>query len=189
MATETVSESGQESDIAASEQTAGGDFMKKMIIVGALLLVVMGVQFFLFWYFLSGNDSGSNNADNIAIEDSPVIGDPQNPGGGSSTEVEIDDFNCTNGTAAEGQSVHVTFKLVALVASGSSESFSQSAKKDHKYRVLSAVDKIIRSSTLEDLRDPNHDVIKRRIKEDINKILGNSSINEVIIANFKMMEQ
>jgi flagellar basal body-associated protein FliL len=55
--------------------------------------------------------------------------------------------------------------------------------------VQQAVDKVIRSSTHDELSDSNLDRIKRRIREDINKILGNSYIQEVIITEFRMMEQ
>jgi flagellar basal body-associated protein FliL len=104
-------------------------------------------------------------------------------------EVEIERFNCANGMASQGFTIHVSFRLVATVSGNQVSYFHDAVTKEQKYRVQQAVDKVIRSSTHDELSDSNLDRIKRRIREDINKILGNSYIQEVIITEFRMMEQ
>lgn len=175
-----------EGAIPASE---GSGFVKKILIVAILLFMVMGMQIGILMYFFPGSSSNEPPEVDGALSEVPAIGDPSNPGLGDTKEVEIGDFVCTNGIAAQGHAVHVTLRLVAIVPASLSDQFSQVAKKENKFRVRESVDHIIRSSGREDLNDPSLDMIKRRIKEDINKILGKSYVNKVIIADFKLMEQ
>lgn len=196
MATDTAEkEKAEAADAESSEAlsdsspASGGGFMKKIIIVGVLLMMVMGMQFGILMYFFSGTSNAEPADVDGALPEQPAIGDPSNPGLGNTTEVEVGDFVCTNAVAAQGHSVHITFRLVAIVPSSMSDQFGTVAKKENKFRVREVVDHIIRSSERPDLNDPSLDMIKRRIKEDINKILGKSYINKVIIADFKLMEQ
>ena len=56
-------------------------------------------------------------------------------------------------------------------------------------RVRQAVVKVARSSNREDLEDPNLSTMKRLIREEINKVLRKSFIIEVVISDFRTMEQ
>lgn len=48
---------------------------------------------------------------------------------------------------------------------------------------------MIRSSNLEDLNDPDSYVIKRKIREEINKVLTKTLIIEVVMDKFRLMPQ
>ena len=56
-------------------------------------------------------------------------------------------------------------------------------------RVREKVNKIVRSSNLDELNDPNLGTIKRLIKEDINRLLRKTYVVEVIITDMRVMEQ
>ena len=189
MATATPEETKSEAEEVAAPPAKDG-FLMKVIIVGVLLILVMGLQFFILWYFLGGEsaDTQQPNGD-VALDDTPTIGDPSNPGNSNTVEVEVDNFNCANGIASQGFTIHISFRLVAIVSSNSETRFYDAVHKEHKFRVHQAVDKVIRSSSQEDLKDANLDRIKRRIREDVNKVLGNSYIQDVIVTEFRMMEQ
>jgi flagellar basal body-associated protein FliL len=168
----------------------GDGFLFKIIIVVVLLLAVMGGEFALLYFFLGGTKPDVKAADpNTKISETPTIGNPDNPGTANMTETEIDTFNCANGIASQGFTIHVTFRLVATVSTDVQSRFYDAVTKMHKHRVHEAVDKVIRSSSQEELKDANLDRIKRRIREDVNKVLGNSYIQDVIITEFRMMEQ
>ena len=106
-----------------------------------------------------------------------------------SVEVEIDSFSISNSLAAPGSVIHVSFKLVATVAMGQETAFGELVGKTKQARVRQAVIKVARSASLEDLQDPDLNVFKRQIKEEINKVLQKSYVNDVIISSFRTMEQ
>lgn len=106
-----------------------------------------------------------------------------------SVEVEIDSFSISNSLAAPGSVIHVSFKLVATVANGQETTFGELVTKGKQARVRQAVIKVARSASLEDLQDPDLNVFKRQIKEEINKVLQKSYVNDVIISSFRTMEQ
>src|SRR5690606_19190372 len=75
-------------------------------------------------------------------------------------ESPIGEFNTTNSRASSGSIIHVSFKLVALVAANEREPFAQAVNSTHEARVREAVEKVVRSTSIEDLRDPNYVMLK-----------------------------
>lgn len=104
-------------------------------------------------------------------------------------EVEVHNFTVTNNIAAADTIVHVAFKMYALVPSDQKSAFEDAAMVKNKARVREAVEKIARSATLDDLNDPNLGTLKRLLKEEVNKVLKQSYIVEVVISDFRTMEQ
>lgn len=97
-------------------------------------------------------------------------------------------FSCTNSKAAAGTVVHVDFKLHALVGSDSSVKFAAKLT-DHAARIRQAILKVVRSASLEELNDPNLSTMKRLIREEINKVLRKSFVLEIVISDYRTMEQ
>jgi len=157
---------------------------KKTEILG-LLLVVMAVQVAVGCMLLpkpvdpeSGNASGT---DARLVNDTAKDVDQ--------VEVEIGQFNPTNRRAAPGSVIHVSFKLTAMVSANLAQTFQAILRDTHEARVSQAVIKVARSSSLEDLNDVNLDIIKRKIREDVNKVLQKSYIIDVVITQFRTTEQ
>lgn len=182
MATETP-EAPVQTDDAIAAKPSGSGFWLKFIAIAGLLIVVMIVQF-LMLYFMFG-------------ESDPVEIDPQDPtflagetlDDTQTTEVDISPlFNCTNSMSAGSQAIHVSFNLHVEVPSHLSEAFNE-AKKAHKNKIRQTVNTIVRSATIEDLNDPNLSMVKRQIREEINKILSQSYVTSVIITDYRKMEQ
>src|SRR5439155_15861148 len=86
---------------------------------------------------------------------------------GDVAEVSLGDFSFSNGTAAPGSIIHVNFKLAA-VASAKQVSSLEGQVKLHEARIRQAVNKIVRSSSFDELNDPNLSTIKRLVREEIN---------------------
>jgi len=104
-------------------------------------------------------------------------------------EIEVHNFTVTNNIAAADTIVHVAFKMYAIVPSDQKSAFEDAAMVKNKARVREAVEKIARSATLDDLNDPNLGTLKRLLKEEVNKVLKQSYIVEVVISDFRTMEQ
>ena len=176
-----------EPTLEAPAASRGG--RSKMLKIGGAVLVIILLEAGLISFFLPGKAAkpGPSTAEEPAAklpaeeEESAALAD--------TAEVQIGNgFSCTNSRAAAGATVHIDFKLVALVTSKNTGGF-ETALKAHDARVRQAIIKVARSSSLEDLNDPNLSTIKRLIREEINKILHKSYINEVVISDFTTMEQ
>ncbi|HEY3965761.1 MAG TPA: flagellar basal body-associated FliL family protein, partial [Planctomycetaceae bacterium] len=107
---------------------------------------------------------------------------------GEFAEVTLGDYSFSNSTAVPGIIIHVDFKLSAVATSKMASSL-ESQLKVHQMRVREKVNKIVRSSNLDELNDPNLGTIKRLIKEDINRLLRKTYVVEVIITDMRVMEQ
>jgi flagellar basal body-associated protein FliL len=147
--------------------------VKNILLVVVTMIVSAGGT-----YFMVGGSSANNdpNADEESSDPDTV-------------EVRIDSFNTSNSLAAPGSVLHVRFDLVATVAEGQQTVFADLVSKGKQARVRQAVNKVARSASLEDLQDPELNVFKRQIKEEINKVLHKSYVNDVIIGSFTTMEQ
>ncbi len=188
MATDTVEEAAE--GLAGDTQSAGSGgklpLNAKTIKIAGLLLAVMLVQVGIGYFLLpssSAPDAQDSAATPLADEEAATVDKTD------IVEVELGSFNSTNSKAVEGTDIHVSFTLSATVSSSNQESFEEAVKKIHPARVRQAVERVTRSSSIENLNDPDLDVLKRKIKEDVNKVLDLSYIDEVILSDYKTMHQ
>jgi flagellar basal body-associated protein FliL len=142
-----------------------------------VILVTMAVSVGGTYYVIGG----SGKSDESSTDEEANAPD--------TVEVQIDSFNASNSLAAPGSVLHIRFDLVATVAQGQETAFAELVSKGKQARVRQAVIKVARSASLEDLQDPELNVFKRQIKEEINKVLHKSYVNDVIISSFRTMEQ
>ncbi len=160
-----------------AQPTARRGLLSKPIFIGVLVLVISGGMAGTFLVLLKGDTVPEDEIEMAANE------------GHDAVEVTIDSFSTTNGRAAPGGVIHVSFKLTAVVASGQEIEFERAANEHHNGRVRQAVVKVARSASLDDLNDPNLTTVKRQLREEINKVLRKSYITEIVISDFKTMEQ
>lgn len=104
-------------------------------------------------------------------------------------ECELDAYNVTNRQAAADITMQVQFKLVAIVATEQHSTFESLAKTEQKARVREAVERLIRKASFEDLYDPSLGVIKRLIREEINRVLRQAYVTDVILSEYKTIER
>lgn len=173
----------QEVSTAQNSESTGGQsgLMLKIVGLVSLLMIVEGVG--LYFFLGAGNSTpakAANEEDSLDVENQDFKDD--------STTVEIGSFNCTNSRADPGSTIHVSIKLNATVSSDQEEWFNQ-AIKTHKARVQQAVIQIIRSTNLDDLNDPKWVTMKRLFREEINKVLRKSFVIEIVISDYRVMEQ
>lgn len=159
----------------------------KKLKVLLLLAAVMAVQVAVGYMLLPDPaDSQTNDPDGVADS---AIGDPEAENI-KTVEVPVGGpFNVTNGRAAPGSVIHVSFKLTAIVAAAKSQEFQDTIKETHDARIRAAVVKVIRSSSLEELNDPDSNVMKRQIREEMNKVLQKDYVIEVVLGEIRLMPQ
>jgi len=163
--------------------------LAKPAFLAVILLVVMAAEAGLLLLFLPG--PASTGTEEGGHGDHGGHGATASAGGAEpeAVEVLIDSFSMTNGRAAPGATIHVTLKVTAVVPSAQQMAFEHAANQEHNARVRMAVDKVVRSASLDDLNDPNLTSVRRQIREEINKVLHKSYVTDVVISNYKTMEQ
>jgi flagellar basal body-associated protein FliL len=84
---------------------------------------------------------------------------------------------------------NVSFKLFAAVSPDAKSEFADAVGERFKARIKQAVVKVVRRSSIEDLRDPQLDLFKRNLKTEINNVLPERYVQEIIVADIRMMQQ
>jgi flagellar basal body-associated protein FliL len=186
MATDIAEE--KETDVPVPEEVTppeplpqtGFRLSSKKLKLILLLLLVMGVQVAV-GYMLLPEPAVSKSSE-------PETVDELDPGI-NTVEVPLGQYNSTNSQAALGSVIHVSFKLTAIVAPENARAVKDAFSDTHESRIRAAVVRVVRSSSLEDLDDPELNVMKRKIRAEIDKVLPNSFIIEVIIGDVRLIPQ
>ena len=187
-------------DAAAPAAGGGKGGMMKMIII---IVVVMSLEAVGLFFMLCKGSSPAATSEHADEESHDAHGASGAHGGGhgghgghdaaagdsESTEVTLETFMTTNNKASPGSIIHMTFRLVCIVATAQRTAFEHAANEEHRHRVRETVLKVARSASMEDLSDPDLSSIKRLFREEINKVLRKSYVTEVVISDFKTIEQ
>lgn len=169
----------------AEAKPAKSGKLKFIAIIMAAMIVEAGVFFVVG--FGSGGQEVAAATDEHGAEKKHAEPPPAPPT--SFVESELDGFGITNRLAAADTTLQVSFKLYALVAADQKAAFETAAREDNKARVREAVERLIRTSTLDDLNDPALSSLKRQIREEINRILRQSYVSEIILSEYKTIER
>lgn len=159
--------------------------MKALMIAGVVVVAMVLEAVVIFMLMPTTNTAAATGDDKPAAAESEIPEGPKD----DLAEVSIDSFSCTNNVVAPGSVIHLSFKVIGVVPVKLQQSFDENANKTHKTRVRQVIERIARSSSLEDLNDPNLGTIKRLIREETNKTLGRSYVSEIVITDFRMLEQ
>ena len=184
VAEKTRPEEGAAQDAAASKRKS------KKLLIGGIVLVVVAVQAVVTYVLLprgpaaqaASHDEKGGHAEEASDDHDLDIG------GTDVAEVRLGDFGFSNGTAAPGSIMHVDFKMSAITSAKQASSLEAQVKV-REARIRQAVNRIVRSSNLEELNDPGLTTIKRLARDEINRVLQKSYVIEVVITDFRLMEQ
>lgn len=162
----------------------------KKLLIGAIVLVVVAVQA-VVTYLVLGRHPGAETGDGHGEKPhAEAAADEHDAEGGSAdvAEVRLGDFGFSNGTASPGSIMHVDFKLSAITSAKQASSLEAQVKA-REARIRQAVNRIVRSSNLDELNDPGLTTIKRQARDEINRVLQKSYVIEIVISDFRLMEQ
>ena len=157
----------------------------KKVKILAMLAGMMGVYAVVGYLFIPKPAEESS-----AEETEEGEGGAHSEHGVSKVEVELGDgsFATTNEQAVTGISIQVRFKLFVTVAEKEQEEF-QHLVEAHKNRINEAIIGIFRAASHDDLRDPELNVMKQKIREKVNRLLGTTAIIDVVFSGYSKMEQ
>lgn len=154
---------------------------KLVIVIGIVVLLIV-VQVIITWLLMPKAGEAQTPAPEAKAEEKPVVAEVD------TSEVNLGDFSCTNGKASPGVVLYVDLKMTAITKSSQSSTLDGMLKL-HVARVRQIVNKIVRSSSIDDLNDPNLGTIKRLVREEVNRLLRKSLIQEVVVADVRIVEQ
>jgi flagellar basal body-associated protein FliL len=181
MATETLDDLGTKEEFADDGEQPKRRFRlsNKKVKTMLLVLLVMGIEATGFYTLVPKAAKPGAAGEDAPGELASV----------ETVEVAFDTFQVFNGSAVPGRRLYVEFKLTAVVAQSQEVAFDQAASKKHKASVKQAVQEVVSSSNLTELYDPRLSVIRRRMKEEINKVLRKSFVSYVILTDYRVSEQ
>jgi flagellar FliL protein len=103
-------------------------------------------------------------------------------------EVDLEEFSVTAFQPASGTTLRIDFHLYGTVATQDVAQFRVLMEKSvHRFREQVIV--IVRSAELTDLTDAGLGLIKRRILEKTNRMLGEPLLKSVIVSDYSFIEQ
>jgi flagellar basal body-associated protein FliL len=171
----------------AAEQPKKKRFGGKKLKIGLIVLVVMAIQAVAAFLLLPKGQAtpaaGQAAEAGHATEESKTTEKADNL-----VEAEIGAFSVSLEENA-GILWNVSFKLFAAVSPDAKNEFADAVGERFKARIKQAVVKVVRRSSIEDLRDPQLDLFKRNLKTEINNVLPERYVQEIIVADIRTMQQ
>ncbi|HEY3967834.1 MAG TPA: flagellar basal body-associated FliL family protein [Planctomycetaceae bacterium] len=177
---------------AAAHQTSqsGQRKSKTTLVIGAVIGGVIAVQIGVTYLLMRSHapsNSGASHAD--AATAAPARVTPEHETAEEEiAEISLGEFSFSNTAAVPGIILHVDFKLTALASTRQSSTL-ESQFRWNQERIREAVNKIVRSSSYDELNEPNLGTLKRLIREELNRVLAKDLINEIVINDIRVLEQ
>ena len=186
---ENAAEQPLENSEEALEQTGSSSLMGKLKVVGlvaAVVLVECGVA-----YMLIPSATADAQSSEAAIQEAEAgLAGNEKEEAEDEEEVEVDmgEFRVTSYQPATDTTFRVNFHLYGTVAKDDMDDFEE-LKQANEARLREQVNVIVRAAEIPDLTDPTLGLIKRRILDKINRILGRQLVRGVIFSEMSFVEQ
>lgn len=160
-------------DVDSTQEEPGsrGKLRSALITLAILILAGQGVGIYVLMT--------KSNADEEEVE-APVQVE--------TSEVSLENFNCTNNVAVPGADTNINLFLVVTIADENLSEFT-TANGKRPASIRQAVLEVLRSSTQDELQEHKLPTMKRRIKQQINKVLEKDWVEDVVIPEFRTHKQ
>ena len=162
--------------------------------IGAFIAVVVAIECVVAMLYLPSADDTRAMAQGLVAGQAPD--DPQaeaeepeaEEDGVKRVEVQLDEpFAVMSHKPASNTTLRVNFSLYGVVLEDNADEFAELLEKNqHRYR--DSVGQIMRSSEVTDFTDPGLALLKRKILEKTNRIIGKPLLESVIFSDFSFIE-
>ncbi|MFI4875608.1 MAG: flagellar basal body-associated FliL family protein [Blastopirellula sp. JB062] len=169
---------------------SGPTLVTKLKILGAVLALV-GVECLLAYFVIPSPEdvieaaelrARQHSAAEPDIEELTAITDKP------TVEIDLKNFGITAYQPLANTTLRIDFHLYAMVnAENQAEFESLIEQNEHRFREQVIV--TLRSSEVSDLTDPSLGLLKRKILEKTNRILGKPLVKSVIFSDYSFIEQ
>ncbi len=167
--------------------------MLTKIAVVLFLAAVVGGECLLVYLFLPGQAETAALA-GVNVESKPKSSPKETPEespveeGIPQIEVDLGEFSVTAYQPVSNSTLRIDFHLYGTVATEQEREF-QLAMQANAHRFRDQVIVCIRSSEITDLTDAGLGLIKRKVLEKTNSMLGKRYLKAVIFSDFSFIEQ
>lgn len=183
-------------NINVEPQVAKSSLMGKLKVVGIIAGVVLieCIAAYLFIPSAVANTPSSAEAVKAAEAELASHGkekEEAKEGEGEQVEVDLEEFRVTYYQPASDTTFRISFHLYGIIeaAEEAEKKEFEEILKANKARMREQVNVIVRSAEIPELTDPTLGLIKRRILDKINRILGKPLLKDVIFSDISFVEQ
>ena len=166
------------------------------ILIGLFLLAVVAAECLIVYFFLPGEAEtavlaglSSGSDPNTPSASFATPGEPLTPEAAvPQVEVDLGQFTITSYQPISNTTLRIDFHLYGTVATEDQHAFQEAIQANiHRFRDQVIV--IVRAAELTDLTDAGLGLIKRKILEKTNAMLGKRYLKAVIFSDFSFIEQ
>jgi flagellar FliL protein len=163
------------------------------IMLGGFMAVVIAIECGVAWFLIPTQKQIEDIAEHKVAEKMPH-GDPHDPashdehGSNHAREIDMGQFGVTAFQPASNSTLRIDFHLYGAVLEAEAADFEH-VYASTQHRIREQVIVTIRNSEIGDLTDPGLGLIKRKILEKTNRLLGKAYLQNVVFSEFSFVEQ
>lgn len=162
------------------------------IVIGAFMTIVIVIECAVAWFLIPSQQKIEEIAETKVVEKIKEQADHNDPaahhGDEGMSEVDLGQFGVTAFQPASNTTLRIDFHLYATIPHAEEEHFNE-VYASTQHRVREQVIVTIRNSEIADLTDPGLGLIKRKILEKTNRLLGKAYLQNVVFSDFSFVEQ
>lgn len=174
-------------DHEAATTPRGTSFLARFRVVLFFVGVVVAECLVAYFYLPNASETAAMAEAAGDPQTDPALG-PEGSRLESQVEVDLGEFSLTSFQPRSNSTIRIDFHLYGTVNGADEEEFHLAlAENEHRFRDQIIV--IVRSAEINDLTDAGLGLIKRKILEKTNRIVGKPLLKTVIFSDFAFIEQ
>lgn len=168
---------------------AGRSSLFGKLIIGGFVAAVLLTECLLAYFLIPSADEVARRAEARMTEKIQETIDPHgDPQDKPTTELDLGEYKITSHQSESSTTVRIDFKLFGVVLEEEQAEMLQLFER-HQHRFRDQVIFEVRNASLNDLSDPGLGLIKRRILEKSNRLLGKPILQSIVFSDFSFVEQ
>ncbi len=161
------------------------------IMIGGFMAIVIVIECAVAWFLIPSQQKIEEIAESKVVEkikESHDHNDPAHAHEGGMTEKDLGQFGVTAYQPAANSTLRIDFHLYGTIPVAEEHHFDE-VYASTQHRIREQVIVTIRNSEIADLTDPGLGLIKRKILEKTNRLLGKAYLQNVVFSDFSFVEQ
>ncbi|MGW8257897.1 MAG: flagellar basal body-associated FliL family protein [Thermoguttaceae bacterium] len=180
-------ENPQAQDQASSPPATSTLFGKVKILLFVALVITVECAA-AYWYMPSAEQNALLSNSALAAEHQAKLEKEVQHDENDQMEVDLGEFNVTAYQPISNTTLRIDFRLFGTILAKDQDEFSK-LLEENKHRFRDQVIITLRSSEITDLTDAGLGLVKRKLLEKANRILGKPLLQSILFSDFSFIEQ
>jgi flagellar FliL protein len=177
----------------ATARASGAKSLIGMVIAAAFLGSLVAAECLIAWLMIPSVDEVVAQAETRIQQNSPASNDPvddlsHEEEQAATVEIDLGSHSFSSYLPSRGVNLRVDFHMYGIVR-GKEHAEFESRYQPIANRFRESVLLVIRNAEVADLTEANLGLIKRRILEKSNRLMGKALLRDVVITDFTFVEQ